>query len=595
MNLYIPLAARRRRKGGGGGPPPPDPLDFVRSNLDWLTATFTITGGVAPYEIETFGQPWTPVVGGTADITFTFFDIQTVRVRDAAATVVELETLICPPPPTTWVPVSVGALPAVNGAERVIAFRDTNRGASAGLQIVNTTTGAAEVIQAFNEDGTPQVQAGAVRAHFASVALGAVRRVYFARFTSRNVFGYEVTSPATFPIAGVEPKEQLTLPLPPGTNMRGLIDDLQHLPTLEFLNNVMGKSNQAAAPWPLNSSMDTVTNVPSGGALAEAYWSGVDWRAGRAPTPTLDDQVAAILFGTTGFALDPQDLTTLSQNIAGTTPVTADGQPIGRFASKWGTAPEVWTSLNDGAARPVLGSGGLLYDGVDDFLQNSPNNIFRNVPAMFACMRMAMSDMGGSTERTILTFSNTTTGSIRFVPRTTSGFGLILRSAGPGAETQANSAAGLLTDNTPAVLSFLADYATGGRNRVWINGTQVADVASVAAGGPTLDQDSAIGRIMRASTASFPGFGKIGRMVFCPFTPTPAQRAVLEAWVSSGPFDPPGPPPPTAVDQWVLPNDFTSLPPNDGVVAHNGQNWKNIIASGNLGEPGIFYGWEAEP
>jgi hypothetical protein len=68
---------------------------------------------------------------------------------------------------------------------------------------------------------------------------------------------------------------------------------------------------------------------------------------------------------------------------------------------------------------------------------------------------------------------------------------------------------------------------------VWLDGALSADVASIDAGSNTADADSLIGRIMRMNTASFPGFGSIGRMVFCPFKLSDPQRAILEAWVAA--------------------------------------------------------------
>lgn len=72
-----------------------------------------------------------------------------------------------------------------------------------------------------------------------------------------------------------------------------------------------------------------------------------------------------------GAWYDPSDLTTLFQNAAGTTPVTAAGQPVGRILDKSGrgnhatqaTAASRPTYQIDGFGRPYLS-----FDGVDDFL-----------------------------------------------------------------------------------------------------------------------------------------------------------------------------------------------------------------------------------
>jgi hypothetical protein len=56
--------------------------------------------------------------------------------------------------------------------------------------------------------------------------------------------------------------------------------------------------------------------------------------------------------GEQGFWYDPNDLSTLFQDSAGTIPVTAAGQPVGRMLDKSGRGNHV--SFGDGASRPML-------------------------------------------------------------------------------------------------------------------------------------------------------------------------------------------------------------------------------------------------
>ena len=78
-----------------------------------------------------------------------------------------------------------------------------------------------------------------------------------------------------------------------------------------------------------------------------------------------------------GFAYDPNDLTTLYQDAAGTIPVTAAGQPVGLIRDKSGRNNHAFQTVS--ASRPILrrnattGAYYLAFDGVDDFLQT--NNI----------------------------------------------------------------------------------------------------------------------------------------------------------------------------------------------------------------------------
>lgn len=78
-----------------------------------------------------------------------------------------------------------------------------------------------------------------------------------------------------------------------------------------------------------------------------------------------------------GFAYDPNDLTTLYQDAAGTVPVTAAGQPVGLMKDKSGRNNNAFQTVS--SSRPILqrnattGAYYLAFDGVDDFLQT--NNI----------------------------------------------------------------------------------------------------------------------------------------------------------------------------------------------------------------------------
>ena len=81
--------------------------------------------------------------------------------------------------------------------------------------------------------------------------------------------------------------------------------------------------------------------------------------------------------GEQGFAYDPNDLTTLYQDAAGTIPVTAAGQPVGLMKDKSGCNNHASQTVS--ASRPILqrnattGAYYLAFDGADDFLQT--NNI----------------------------------------------------------------------------------------------------------------------------------------------------------------------------------------------------------------------------
>lgn len=76
--------------------------------------------------------------------------------------------------------------------------------------------------------------------------------------------------------------------------------------------------------------------------------------------------------GEQGFAYDPNDLTTMFQDAAGTTPVTGAGQPVWHILDKSGNNNHAFATSS--ATRPILrksastGAYYLEFDGSDDFL-----------------------------------------------------------------------------------------------------------------------------------------------------------------------------------------------------------------------------------
>ena len=113
------------------------------------------------------------------------------------------------------------------------------------------------------------------------------------------------------------------------------------------------------------------------------------------------DQLIQSLFANNeqGFFYDPNDLSTMFQDAAGTVPVTGVGQPVGLIRDKSGRNNHAYQ--NTSAARPILrqnavtGANYLAFDGSNDFLRT--NNIdftATNKVSWFAGMRR-LSDAAG--------------------------------------------------------------------------------------------------------------------------------------------------------------------------------------------------------
>jgi len=122
--------------------------------------------------------------------------------------------------------------------------------------------------------------------------------------------------------------------------------------------------------------------------------------------------------GEQGIWLDPSDFSTLFQDSAGTTPVTAVGQPVGKILDKSGRGNHATQST--GASRPTLqqDSNGLYYlsfDGADDGMA-TPSINFTGTDAVtvFAGVRKN-SDAAAGILAELSTNSDSTNGTFELV------------------------------------------------------------------------------------------------------------------------------------------------------------------------------------
>lgn len=117
--------------------------------------------------------------------------------------------------------------------------------------------------------------------------------------------------------------------------------------------------------------------TPLSTVIGGAFWTPSATILGG--TSKTFNQLIKSLFanGEQGFAYDPNDLTTMFQDAAGTVPVTAVGQAVGLIKDKSGRGNHAFQTIS--ASRPILrknavtGAYYLEFDGADDFLQT--NNI----------------------------------------------------------------------------------------------------------------------------------------------------------------------------------------------------------------------------
>lgn len=118
--------------------------------------------------------------------------------------------------------------------------------------------------------------------------------------------------------------------------------------------------------------------------------------------------------GEQGVWYDPADMSTLFQDSAGTIPVTATGQPVGRMMDKSGNGFHATqsTAANRPTFRDVGGLRFLEFDGVNDSLSTSAINFTTtNAVSLFAGARKLsdattgiIAELGATTMTTVGTF-----------------------------------------------------------------------------------------------------------------------------------------------------------------------------------------------
>lgn len=95
----------------------------------------------------------------------------------------------------------------------------------------------------------------------------------------------------------------------------------------------------------------------------------------------------AIVKAMDGLIFDPSDFSTMFQDAAGTVPVTAVGQPVGKILDKYGNGYHATQPIT--ASRPTLiyenGMYGLQFDGIDDYLNLPYMGLYANGSASIVC------------------------------------------------------------------------------------------------------------------------------------------------------------------------------------------------------------------
>lgn len=234
--------------------------------------------------------------------------------------------------------------------------------------------------------------------------------------------------------------------------------------------------------------------------------------------------------GQIGGWYDPSDLNTLFQDSAGTTPVTAAGQPVGLMLDKSGRGNHA--TQTTAGSRPLYQIDGngrpyLSFDGVDDFLVTPTITPGIDKSQVFVGLRKLSDAATGMVVETSNNF-NSNAGSVAIsapngtLPR----YSFSSRGTGIATAVTGNSYTAPITN----VLTGIGEIATD-TSILRVNGVQIVSNANDQGTGNYLAYPMYIGR--RAGTLQ-PFNGYLYSLIVR-FGPTMAPEAIAstEAWVNS--------------------------------------------------------------
>jgi ribosomal protein S11 len=232
--------------------------------------------------------------------------------------------------------------------------------------------------------------------------------------------------------------------------------------------------------------------------------------------------------GEQGIWLDPSDFSTLFQDAAGTTPVTAVGQPVGKILDKSGRGNHATQST--GASRPTLqqDSNGLYYlsfDGTDDGMA-TPSINFTGTDKMtvWAGVRK-LSDAAAAAFVELSANANTNSGAfVLFTPL--SGGNIVMRHRGSSAFIEATG-----TPYAAPVTAVVSASSALGTGAVAVNVNKTPFTSTGVTGGGNYGNYPLY--IGRRNNTSLPFNGRIYQLIVRGAESNAGQIAAGEAWCNA--------------------------------------------------------------
>ncbi len=233
-----------------------------------------------------------------------------------------------------------------------------------------------------------------------------------------------------------------------------------------------------------------------------------------------------------GVWYDPSDLTTMFQDSAGTTPVTADGQTVGKILDKSGRGNHAVAPSD--AARPLYKTDGglhwLQFDGVDDRVSSASLDLSGTSTATLLLGLLRPNDSG---YKMYAEFGPPdTTGGFYFASRSSvSGYEVGLKGSSGQTVAVTDTSAPPITDIATIELDYLQP-TNATEIVIRVNGV----VESTSQVGQPSAGDGPFGNLALnvgcRSDGSLPVTGNIYSMIFLGRTATTQEITDTETWVA---------------------------------------------------------------
>ena len=213
---------------------------------------------------------------------------------------------------------------------------------------------------------------------------------------------------------------------------------------------------------------------------------GMGLGLGESRAPFARNPITALFTtGVNGAWYDPSDFSTMFQNAAGTTPVTAVGQPVGKILDKSGRGNHAYNPSGNSANFPVLQQDGtgryyLAFNGVNQWLRSIGSIDLTYGDKMFVSAGVRkLSDAAIGSVVSISTAPTSSNGTFEiYTPQANGGDSHFWYSRGTAI---AGAVAGPYAAPITNVLSGIGDIS-GNKSILRVNGTQVSTNYSTVQG-----------------------------------------------------------------------------------------------------------------